>query len=107
MKKIIASACFALVVSSLCAARALAEETIKHPVFLLCPQKERYSAWSLALVTEKSNPSKPLKLVLEKLNGKNAKDETYSKVLEAQSDPNLAGLRTSPEFGKAIKPQEP
>jgi hypothetical protein len=27
--------------------------------------------------------------------------------VEAQSDPSLASLRTSPEFAKAIKPQEP
>lgn len=74
--------------SSLLTTHALAEETpVKHPVFLLCPQKERSGAWSLSLVVEKSDPSKPLKLVLEQLNGKNAKDETYTKVLEAQSDP--------------------
>ena len=60
--------------------------TLRQPIFLMCPHNEHYSAWSLALVVDKNTPSKPLKIILEKLNGKNGKDDGYAKVYAAQRD---------------------
>lgn len=91
--------------------RAAEENTIKQPVFLLCPHKERYSAWSLSLVVEKGNPSKPVKMVLEKLSGKNGKDDGYAKVLDAQRDPKtereaLASLDAASFSGGSLRVEQ-
>lgn len=89
MKKTIALALSLALSAVSYAAEIKAQEvaTLKQPVFLLCPHKERYSALSLSMVVEKSDPSKPVKVVLEKLSGKNGKDDGYVKVLAAQQDP--------------------
>ena len=59
----------------------------KQPVFLLCPYKEKLSAWSLFLAVDPQNPRKVLALGLEKLKKQNAKDFTYDQVLAAQKNP--------------------
>ncbi|MFH0938273.1 MAG: hypothetical protein V1899_03195 [Planctomycetota bacterium] len=62
------------------------ENSIRQPVFLLCPHRERMSAWSLFLMVDKNDPSKVLSLGLEKLKKKNSKDSSYETVLAAQND---------------------
>ncbi len=80
----LAGACFGAAVPAVASEAA----TEKQPVFLMCPHKERYSAWSLSFVVDKKDPSKPLSLILEELSQKNSKDEGgYAKVLAAQADP--------------------
>ncbi|MGD0089414.1 MAG: hypothetical protein ABSE73_05790 [Planctomycetota bacterium] len=72
---------------------ALAAEGIRQPVFLLCPLKKKYSAWSLYLILDRADPGKVLALGLEKLKGKNAEDlapNGYEAVLAAQKDPQTA-----------------
>lgn len=61
--------------------------TKKQPVFLLCPEHERYSSWSLYFTVDKKDPAKPLSLGLEELSQLNHKDTGYTKVLEAQENP--------------------
>lgn len=72
--------------STIGALRAEDAATLRQPIFLMCPHNEHYSAWSLALIVEKNCPSKPVRIVLEKLSGKNGKDDGYAKVYEAQRD---------------------
>src|SRR6185436_11319188 len=70
---------------------AAAEEptTKKQPVFLLCPDRERYSSWSLYFVVDKKDPKKVLSLGLEELSQHNKMDDKgYGKVLEAQENPS-------------------
>ncbi len=75
----------------------------KQPVFLLCPHKDHYSAWSLYLMVDKNDPSKPLYLGLESLQNRNSKDESYLKVLAAQKDPKTRreelGRLSAKDFG--------
>lgn len=82
----------ALAFASLIAAGAApAAETIKQPIFLLCPHTEHFSAWSIYLTVDKDDPSKVISLGLDKMNGKNSEDlkpNGYDKVLHAQSDPS-------------------
>ena len=63
-----------------------AETTLKQSVFLICPHKEKYSAWSLFLMVDASDPAKGLSLGLEKLVKHNSKDTPYEAVLEAQTN---------------------
>jgi hypothetical protein len=63
------------------------EELEKQPVFLFCPHSEQGSAWSLYVLVDKNDPSKPLALGLETLVGKNSRQMTYESVLKAQKDP--------------------
>ena len=67
-------------------------ESEKQPVFLLCPHTEHFSAWSLYVLVDKSDPSKVLALGLDKLKGKNGTETPrgYEGVLAAQSDPKTA-----------------
>jgi hypothetical protein len=70
-------------------AGAAAEKSVKQPVFVLCPHTEHYSAWSLYLTVDESDPRKVLSLGLEKLVRKNSKDSSYDEVVAAQSDPKV------------------
>lgn len=66
-----------------------AEDGLKQPIFLLCPHKKRFGAWSLFLTVDKNDPSKVLAIGLESLPGKNSEDLApggYEKVLQAQKD---------------------
>jgi hypothetical protein len=85
----------ALVVSLLVALLAIpsggnlvhaADDGVKQPIFLLCPHKERLSAWSLFLTVDKADPSKVVSLGLEKLKKQNSVDSSYEAVLAAQND---------------------
>jgi len=70
-----------------------AEDGLKQPIFLMCPHKKRFSAWSLYLSVDKADPSKVMGIGLEKLSGKNSEDlapDGYEKVLRAQKDPSTA-----------------
>ena len=58
----------------------------RQPVFLLCPHKETYSAWSLYLLVDKNDPSKVVAYGLEALKNQNAKDSSYDDVLRAQNE---------------------
>jgi hypothetical protein len=64
-----------------------AEEGIRQPVFLICPHREKYSAWSLFLTVDPQDPGKVLSLGLEKLKKQNSKDSSFEAVLAAQKDP--------------------
>jgi len=77
----------------------------KHPVFVLSPHKEKYSAWSLYVVADKADPSKAVGFGLEKLERVNSLDAgSYEAVVEAQKNPatpreNLGELSAA-EFGQ-------
>ena len=62
-------------------------ELVKQPVFLFCPHRESANSWSLYVLVDKNDPTKPLGLGLEELSGKNSKDNTYNGVLDAQKNP--------------------
>ncbi len=74
----------------ICAAAPFAQAAdagVKQPVFLLCPHKEKMSAWSIFLLLDKSDPGKVLALGLEKLKRVNSIDlKKYEAVVEAQKD---------------------
>jgi hypothetical protein len=82
---------------------AAAADGSKQPVFLICPYKEKYSAWSLYVIPDKSNPAKIATLGLEKLSKLNSKDEDYEDVVKAQFDSKTAredlGTLDAKEFG--------
>jgi hypothetical protein len=81
-----------------------AEDGTKHPVFLMCPHRKKYSAWSVYVVSDKADPSKLVSLGLEKLSGANSEDTDWDTVVKAQNDANAPreALGTLPvaEFGK-------
>src|ERR1043165_4763878 len=62
-------------------------ETKKQLGFLLCPDKEHYSSWSLCVTVDKKDPKKVLGICLAELTGLNQRDPGYNKVLAAQDDP--------------------
>lgn len=64
-----------------------AEEGLRQPVFLICPHREKYSAWSLFLTVDSKDPSKVLALGLEKLKKQNSKDSSVDDVIAAQKNP--------------------
>jgi hypothetical protein len=66
------------------ASAAAAADTVRQPVFLICPKEHGMSAWSAYLVCDKSDPSKVVSLGLEKLKRKNAQDMDVSEVRKAQ-----------------------
>ena len=68
------------------AVRAAAEKPVKQAVFLICPFKAGYSAWSVYMLADKNDPAKLLSAGLETLKDKNAKDTPYEEVLKAQAD---------------------
>jgi hypothetical protein len=83
-------------------ARAV-ENGVKQPIFLMCPQKAKYSAWSLYLTVDSADHSKVLGLGLDKLVGQNASGSKYAAVLAAQKSghgkiKNL-GVLNACEFG--------
>ena len=86
------------------AAPATTATPLKQPVFLICPSKESYSAWSIFVVVDKNDSSKVVSLGLETLKNLNAKDSSYDQVLRAQSDekaPREAlGVLPSSDFGR-------
>jgi len=60
-------------------------ETKKQPIFLLCPENERYSSWSLYATVDKKDPSKLLGIGLDELSNHNCTDDGgYSKVVDVQ-----------------------
>ena len=60
-------------------------------MFLFCPRRKKFSAWSLFLTVDKSDPSKVLAVGLDKLVGKNSLDlDGYEAVLAAQQAPQTA-----------------
>jgi hypothetical protein len=79
-------------------------ETVKQPVFLICPRKETYSSWSIFMLVDKRDPSKVVSLGLESLKNLNGKDTSYDEVLRAQSNEKLPreqlGALTAGEFGR-------
>lgn len=83
-----------------------AADGAKHPVFLMCPHKKKYSAWSVYVTADPANPSKLTGLGLDKLKGENSEDNPngYEGVLKVQAEgsgtvENLGKLDAS-EFGK-------
>jgi len=81
-----------------------AELGTKQPFFLLCPHQEQFSAWSLYFCTDKSDPSKVLRLGIEKIVNRNSKESSYESVLLAQNNPNSlreqVGALEAADFGK-------
>ena len=65
---------------------AVAADTVRQPVFLICPKEHGMSAWSAYLVCDKTDPSKVVSLGLEMLKRKNAQDMDIKDVYKAQSD---------------------
>jgi hypothetical protein len=65
------------------------EKCLKQPVFLICPQTAKHSAWSLYLDVDLSDHSKVVSLGIEKLAGQNSSGASYAAVLAAQNDPKL------------------
>lgn len=61
-----------------------AAESVKQPVFLLCPHTENFSAWSLFLEVDSKDQAKIRRLVLEELSNMNSKESSYEKVQAAQ-----------------------
>jgi len=87
--------CFAaaMLVSDAEAAAPAPADGIRQPVFLLCPHRRKYSAWSVFLTVDRSDPTRVLALGLEKLTGKNSEDlapNGYEAVLTAQQDQKTA-----------------
>jgi len=102
-------ACMALVLAGGLLPRLEAgaqDNGLRQPVFLLCPHRERLSAWSLFLLVDKNDPSKVLSLGLEKLKKQNSKDSSYAAVLAAQKDPKsereLIAMLDSKTFGTGV-----
>jgi hypothetical protein len=62
-------------------------ETVKQPVFLICPSTAKNSALSLYLVVDGRNHNKVLALGIEELTGINASGSSYDEVLSLQRDP--------------------
>lgn len=83
-----------------------AENTLKQPVFLICPHKVKYSAWSLTLTVDASDPSKVSSLSLEKLVKQNSADSSYEAVLEAQANSKTEreqiGTLEAKDFGSGV-----
>lgn len=82
-----------------------ADSSVKQPVFVLCPHAGGYSAWSLYLMVDASDPKKVLSMGLEKLRKQNSKDSSYEAVVAAQRDDRVgrepvASINAS-EFGKS------
>ncbi|HYF52002.1 MAG TPA: hypothetical protein VEJ63_21515 [Planctomycetota bacterium] len=81
-----------------------AEEGAKQPVFLLCPHKEKLSAWALYFQVDPKDPSKVQALVLDQLLKVNSKDSNYDAVVAAAKDPKTPrkeiGRLAASEFGK-------
>jgi hypothetical protein len=77
----------------------------KQPVFLFCPHKEALSSWSLYMMVDKNDPTKPVALGLEALSGQNSKESSYNGVLKAQKDPGTQrsdlGLLNAADFGRS------
>lgn len=94
MKTTLIAACLAFFAAAILSADgASAAEEGKQPVFLICPHKKKFSAWSLYLTVDSANPGKVLALGLEELTGKNSEDlapNGYEAVLAAQQDPKTA-----------------
>ncbi|MEI6235224.1 MAG: hypothetical protein WCT04_19370 [Planctomycetota bacterium] len=63
-------------------------EIVKQNIFVFCPHVEGRGAWSLFVLFDKSNPSKPLSIGLDELPGKNSKELSYKGVLDAQKEPS-------------------
>lgn len=107
MKRTLFLALLALVTAfSVIPAPAQAADGNKHAVFLMCPHKKKYSAWSVYVVADPANPSKLTGLGLDKLSGENSEDNAdgYEGVLKVQQSgggtvENLGKLDAS-EFGK-------
>lgn len=76
----------------------------KQPVFLMCPHVKRYSAWSVYLTVDKSDPVKILTLGLDKLPGVNSVDlDGFSAVQTKQSGPGEAiGTLKFSDFGSGV-----
>jgi hypothetical protein len=79
-----------------------------QPVFLMCPHKHKFSAWSLYVVTDKGDPKNLTALGLEKLKGKNSEDMApngYENCLAAQMDSKTEretiGTLDAKDFGKS------
>jgi len=85
MRKIALVLCVAIYGAFPLAVKA-AEGATHQPVFLICPKKEKYSAWSLYVIPDKDNPAKIATLGLESLDKKNSADESFDDVVKAQSD---------------------
>jgi hypothetical protein len=87
-------------------APAQAADGAKHPIFLMCPHKKKYSAWSVYVTADPSNPAKLSGLGLDKLKGENSEDNAggYDGVLKAQQDGSgtveSLGTLSAAEFGK-------
>ncbi|HLX61475.1 MAG TPA: hypothetical protein VKX17_09355 [Planctomycetota bacterium] len=72
-------------------------ETKKQPIFLMCPENERYSSWSIYATVDKKDPSKLLGIGLDELSNHNCADDGgYSKVVDVQgkSDAPAVNLGT-------------
>lgn len=64
-------------------------QTIKQPLFLICPHVEGSSSLSLYAIVDSKDTSKLLGVGLEELVGKNSKDNQYSDVQKAQVDSSV------------------
>jgi hypothetical protein len=83
-----------------------AADGAKQPVFLMCPHKKRYSAWSIYVVPDPSNPAKIATLGLDKMTGQNSEDNPngFAGVMDAQKNASTPvenlGTLSAAEFGK-------
>src|SRR5437016_5764221 len=64
-----------------------AADAAKQPLFLLAPKsKGSHNAWSLSMIVDAADPSKPAALLLEELPGQNLGKTTYAAIEAAQKD---------------------
>lgn len=83
-----------------------AADEAKQPVFLMCPHKKKYSAWSVYVVADPSSPGKIASLGLDKLKGENSEDNpnSFEGVWKTQFEPGTTrenlGTLSAAEFGK-------
>jgi hypothetical protein len=78
-----------------------------YPIFLMCPHKHKFSAWSIFVIADKGDPKNISGIGLEKLNGKNSEDlapNGYENCLAAQMDSKTQretlGTLDAKDFGK-------
>jgi len=82
-----------------------AEDGAKQPIFLMCPHQKKYSAWSVYVTVDPSNPEKLTGMGLDKMEGINSIDSGgVEGVQAAQADvkakrENL-GTLSAAQFGK-------
>lgn len=87
-------------------AALFAADGAKQPIFVMCPHKKKYSAWSVYVVADPSSPGKIASLGLDKLKGQNSEDNpsgfdgVWKAQFEAGTERENLGKLDASEFGK-------